>query len=151
MKYFVEKGCYYQFLFWGKDNPVPFGASNFLSDKEICLCFYEKGAKFNNGCDHKKTWFISHINSQDKKEYLHPTCKPLSFVKEHILNSTNKDDVVLDCYMGSGTTCVACKELGRQYIGIEINPKYYEIAQDRLNGITQKEKKNNAVQLKLFD
>ena len=37
--------------------------------------------------------------------------------------------------MGSGTTCVAAKELNRQYIGIELNPKFYEIAKDRLNGI----------------
>lgn len=40
--------------------------------------------------------------------------------------------------MGSGTTCVACKELGRKYIGMEINEKYYNIAKDRLNGITVK-------------
>jgi DNA modification methylase len=43
--------------------------------------------------------------------------------------------------MGSGTTAVACKELGRHYIGFEMNPKYYKIAVDRVNGITQKDKK----------
>ena len=43
--------------------------------------------------------------------------------------------------MGSGTTAVACKELGRNYIGFEINPKYYQIAIDRLKGITQKDRK----------
>ena len=43
--------------------------------------------------------------------------------------------------MGSGTTAVACKELGRNYIGFEINPEYYKIAIDRVNGITQKDRK----------
>lgn len=58
--------------------------------------------------------------------------------------------LIFDPFVGSGTTCVAAKELGLKYIGFEINPKYYEIAKDRLNGVTQKEKKNNAIQLKLF-
>lgn len=59
-------------------------------------------------------------------------------VKKHILHSTNENDIVLDAFVGSGTTCVACKELNRQYIGFEINEKYFKIAKDRLNGINQK-------------
>ena len=43
--------------------------------------------------------------------------------------------------MGSGTTAVACKELGRNYIGFELNPEYYQIAVDRVNGISQKDKR----------
>ena len=62
-------------------------------------------------------------------------------IKNHILNSTKENDVVLDCFAGSGTTLVAAKELNRQYIGFEINPKYYQIAVDRLNGISQKDKR----------
>lgn len=48
---------------------------------------------------------------------------------------------MLDPFMGSGTTAVACKELNRQYIGFELNPKFYEIANDRLNDVTQVDKK----------
>jgi site-specific DNA-methyltransferase (adenine-specific) len=44
---------------------------------------------------------------------------------------------VLDCFLGSGTTAVAAKELGCQYIGFELNPTFYQIAMDRLNGIDQ--------------
>lgn len=50
----------------------------------------------------------------------------------------NGGGVILDTFLGSGTTCAAAKELGRQYIGFEINEKYYKIAVDRLNGINQK-------------
>jgi DNA modification methylase len=54
--------------------------------------------------------------------------------------------------MGSGTTAVACKETNRQYIGFEIDEKYYQIAQDRLNGITQKERKiKEQGQMSIFD
>ena len=81
------------------------------------------------------------VNIKDKELYIHPTIKPLDEVKKRILNSTQEGDVVLDTIMGSGTTAVACKETGRHYIGFEVNPKYYQIATDRLNGITQKDKK----------
>jgi len=48
---------------------------------------------------------------------------------------------VLDPFIGSGTTAVVCKELNRQFIGFELNPKFYEIANDRLNDVTQVDKK----------
>ena len=60
--------------------------------------------------------------------------------------------VVLDCFMGSGTTGVACKELGLDFIGFELNKKYYDIAVDRINGISQKERRIEATgQMSLFD
>lgn len=135
MEYFVNKECNYNILCWCKNNPVPFGASNFLSDIEYCLCFYEKGAKFYDGVEHKSKFYISNLNQVDKKKFKHPTIKPLNLVKRHILNSSREGDVVLDCFSGSGTTCVACKELKRNFIGIEINPEYHKISLDRLNGI----------------
>lgn len=70
-----------------------------------------------------------------KDKYKYPTIKPLELVKRHILHTTQKDDIILDCFSGSGTTCVAAKELERQFIGIEINSEYYKISLDRLNGI----------------
>ena len=60
--------------------------------------------------------------------------------------------VILDTFIGSGTTAVACKELGRNYIGFEINPEYYKIAVDRVNGISVKDRKlKEQGQLDLFD
>lgn len=83
----------------------------------------------------KHKYYISSLNVKDKKIYQHPTIKPLDLVKKHILHSTNEGDVVLDCFMGSGTTGVACKELGRDFIGIEIDEKYFNIANDRINDV----------------
>jgi DNA modification methylase len=50
-----------------------------------------------------------------------------------IRDYSNKNDIILDPFLGSGTTVIACKKLNRHYIGIEINPKYVEIANKRLN------------------
>lgn len=150
MKYFIDKkGCYYNLLVWCKSNSTPLGNSPFLSDLEYCLCFYEKGCLFNKGCDLKRKFYISGTNQSDKKLYEHPTIKPLDLVKRHILLSTNENDIVLDPFIGSGTTAVACKETGRQYIGFEIDKHYHEIAVDRLKGITQENIKKG--QLSLFD
>lgn len=71
---------------------------------------------------------------EDKARYVHPTIKPIEFVMAHILNSTDKGDVVLDPFSGSGTTLLAAKRLGRNYIGFEIDEKYWKIAKDRLEG-----------------
>ena len=137
-KYFVEqKRCRVNYLVWCKTNPTPMTNDVWLPDVEYCLCFKGKNApRYNDGYDLKSKWYISEKNKRDKDLYEHPTIKPLELVKRHILHSTNEGDTVLDCFMGSGTTGVACKETGRNFIGMEIDDKYFKIAQDRLNGIT---------------
>lgn len=141
MKIFIDKyNCRYNLLVWCKSNPIPSTNNVWLPDLEYCLVFKEKGApRYNDGYELKSKWYISPINTNDKELYEHPTIKPLDLVKRHILHSTKENDVVLDCFLGSGTTAVACKELGRNYIGFEVNKEYFDIAQNRLNGISQKD------------
>ena len=75
------------------------------------------------------------MNKRDKDKFAHPTIKPIELVKRHLLHTTQPNDIVLDCFMGSGTTCVACKDIGRRYIGFEIEKKWYDIAVNRLNKV----------------
>lgn len=63
---------------------------------------------------------------------LHPTQKPVGLLKYLIQTYTNQGDTILDPFLGSGTTAVACKQLGRNFIGVEINPEYCAIAENRL-------------------
>ena len=146
MKYFVEeKDCLFDILFWGKTNPTPATNNLFLNDVEYCLVFREKGTYFAKGYFLKSKYYISPLNMNDKDDYGHPTIKPLELVKRHIENSTKPNDIVFDPFMGSATTCLAAKRLNRRYIGFEIEPKWFKVAQDRLQGINQKG------ELNLFD
>lgn len=86
-----------------------------------------------------KTEMIAPINAKDKKLYNHPTIKPLDMIEKLIRNSTNEGDIVLDPFMGSGTTCVAAQNLNRKFIGIELDKNYYEIAKHRIEESIQKQ------------
>ena len=123
-------------LVWCKTNPIPTTNNNWLSDIEYCIYVREEGVKFNDGYELKSKWYLSTINQSDKALFNHPTIKPLELVKRHILHTTKPNDIVLDCFCGSGTTCLAAKETDRRYIGMEIDKEYHKIAVDRLNGIT---------------
>ena len=66
-------------------------------------------------------------------EKIHPTQKPVELIGKFILDSTNEGDTVLDTFAGSGTTGVACVNLNRRFIGMELDNNYFKIAQGRIN------------------
>jgi site-specific DNA-methyltransferase (adenine-specific) len=72
-------------------------------------------------------------SNANQKEKLHPTQKPVALMEYLIKTYTNEGETVLDFTMGSGTTGVACKNLNRNFIGIELDKDYYEIACKRIN------------------
>lgn len=158
IKYFVEEiGCAFDILCWNKTNAMPLFNNKYLTDKEYCLYFRKGGYCQPVSYESAKTVFNLPINYKDKKMYGHPTIKPLSIIKTMIQNSSKEKDIVLDCFMGSGTTGVACKELKRDFIGIEIDKTYFEIAQKRIFENTKREekevKKNKVVDIQptIFD
>ena len=136
LKYFVDiKNCYFEILTWNKTNPTPTTNNSWLPDIEYCLYFREKGVILNDGYELKSKYYTSTANVYDKDKFKHPTIKPLNLVERHIKHATQENDIVLDCFCGSGTTCVACKNTNRRYIGIELNPKWHKVAVDRLNNV----------------
>lgn len=140
MKFFIEKhDCFFDILCWCKTNPIPTCNNKYLSDIEYCLHF-RKNEIIRGKYSNKSKFYVSPLNTSDKKLFGHPTIKPMEFVKRHILSATDENAVVLDTFLGSGTTAVACKELNRRYIGFELNEEYFKIAQERLNKINQIEK-----------
>ncbi len=132
MRYFMEKECRLNILVWCKTNSIPATNGNYLPDIEYCLYFRKNAPRLNDGYELKSKWYISPINTKDKSVWGHPTIKPLELVERHIKHSTNKGDTVLDCFMGSGTTGVACRNLNRNFIGFEIDDRYFEIAKKRI-------------------
>lgn len=108
-------------LVWNKNNAMP--NHWYMKNAEFIIMLRKNGAKYINNQGEKQ---IIQIDNVRKKQ--HPTEKPTDLMKILIGNSTNENDVVLDSFMGTGATCLAAKELNRKYIGIEKEPKYYEIA-----------------------
>jgi DNA modification methylase len=115
-----------------KKNPIPsLTKTNWRGAFEMCL-YVTKGKPktFNfisqQAC--KNTLFYSNT----ERETRHPTEKPLSVIRRIIEVSSNPGDRVLDPFMGSGTTTVACVELGREFLGFELEPEYLKMAEKRL-------------------
>ena len=133
-KFYVDKHkCKFDIICWHKTNALPTYSNKYLSDTEYLLYFRKgKGKCFPKSYEDAKTYYIAPINHKDKEKYKHPTIKPLDITGKLIRNSSNENDVVLDPFMGSGTTGVACKELHRNFIGIELDKKYFEIAKKRI-------------------
>ena len=126
-------------LTWHKTNPVPTCSNKYLSDTEYILFFREKGVKIYGTYATKKKYYVTPTNKEDKKLYKHPTIKPLEIIENLIINSSQENDTILDCFMGSGTTGAACKKLNRNFIGIELDSKYFNIAKERINNVVRKD------------
>lgn len=126
---------------WKKTNAMPRNRDRrFITDYEVAVWAVKKGGKwtFNRLSD---TYEIPEIvggltPKSEKIEGGHPTQKPVYVMKWLIERLTNEGDVVLDPFMGSGTTGVACKNLNRKFIGVELDENYYNIAYNRINGYT---------------
>lgn len=141
LDYFVKKKkCNWNILSWHKTNPIPACGNKYLTDTEFILFFREKGVKVYGSFDTKRTWYATPLNQSDKKKYGHPTVKPLSILENLVVNSSHKGEVVLDCFMGSGSTGVACLNTNRNFIGIELDEGYFNIAQNRIEKAANKTK-----------
>lgn len=134
LNYFENKGCFTDILTWHKTNPVPTCNGTYLNDTEYLIFARQKGVKVYGTYKTKFKYYVTPLNQKEKRLYKHPTIKPVFIIENLIINSSLEGDTVLDCFMGSGTTGVACKNTNRNFIGIEISDEYFAIAQRRING-----------------
>jgi site-specific DNA-methyltransferase (adenine-specific)/modification methylase len=129
----------FQFMVWHKTNPVPnIRKSSFLNSCELIVCLWNKGHTWNFSKQNEMHNFIEApicMGTERLKNPKHPTQKPVKILK-HIINiASNPDDVVLDMFMGVGSTGVAAKMLGRKFIGIEIEKEYFNAAKKRIESV----------------
>ncbi|WP_318626914.1 site-specific DNA-methyltransferase [Paenibacillus polymyxa] len=116
---------------WKKTNPAPSnGQHMWLSSMENCIFAKRRKTKFNQLC---KSAVWDYPTGRSK---IHPTEKPLELIKYLVQSSTEAGDTVLDPCVGSGTTAVAAKVLGRNYIAIEINEGYAAAAKNRIEQLS---------------
>ena len=139
LNYFINKKCNFEILTYHKTNPTPLCGNTYLPDTEYIIFAREKGVKIYGEYKTKFKYYTDKVNKDDKKKYKHPSCKPIPLLKRHIINSSNENDIVLDCFMGSGSTGVACANTNRKFIGIELDKGYFEIAKNRIEESLNKE------------
>ena len=113
-----------------RDKPIKKGGNKYSPSGGMCC----NGKKFEKTYDYKNPTNIL-IFDKIRKGSLHPTQKPVALLEYLIRTYTNEGEVVLDNCMGSGSTCVACVNTNRHYIGFEKEPKYFDIACKRLNEV----------------
>lgn len=118
-------------LIWDKGNKIM--GQYYMSQYEYILFFRKgRGVKINH-CGTSDILSIPNAKLKDASgKNLHDTEKPVKLMEILIDNSSKKGDVVLDPFMGIGSSGIACKNLERNFIGIEIDPHYYNIAHNRI-------------------
>lgn len=137
LKFAREHSLFYDILIWNTTNAIPINKGHYLTDKNYCVFLREKGSVFHSDLGYKN-YFTVYTTPILRKMTSHPTEKPLPFIRKMIQISSNPKDIVFDGFAGSGTTLIGAEQLGRQWIGIEINKEYCEMAEQRM----KKEKRN---------
>lgn len=133
LKWAVENKFLFNVLVWRKPLSI-LNRKRFSTNLEYIVRIYKWGSVFNILTDDKNYCYdkCKQYNQIRGKSKVHPQQKPLDLLNELIWLSSNEDDVILDTFMGSGSTGVACKNLNRKFIGIELDEKYFEIAKNRI-------------------
>lgn len=139
LKEALEKAGFKQirFIEWIKTNPVPINSKvNYLTGaREIALVAVKGGkgtfkSKYDNG--------IYEYPIYQGKDRFHTTQKPIKLIEEILLKHSNENDLVVDCFSGSGTTALTCLMNNRRFIGCELDKDYFEKSIDRINEVILK-------------
>lgn len=129
---------------WQKTNPAPNLSCRMFTHSTETIIWARKSERSkhyfnyeamkleNDGKQMKDVWSFPTVKKSEKKFGKHPTQKPLDLLKRIVLSSSKEGDLVLDPFVGSGTTGVACLELNRKFIGIDNNDDYLTIAVSRI-------------------
>jgi site-specific DNA-methyltransferase (adenine-specific) len=134
LKYLLEKYKFKQirFIEWIKTNPQPLNSkTNYLTNcREIALIAI-KGTKPTFNSHYDKGVYMFPL--QGGKNRFHPTQKSLLLFEELIKKHSNENDTILDTFLGSGTTAIACKNTNRIFKGCELNKEYFDKSIEILN------------------
>ena len=134
MSWWEERKYSVTLLVWDKPNPISLCNGKHVSNLEFIVYVRGKGATNNLGYNKQflKTYKYSVPHSKIR---LHPTQKSIELVEDLIKLHTEEGDVILDSFIGSGTTAIACINTNRNFIGIELDKEYCDIANKRIDAI----------------
>lgn len=128
---------YKRACFWNKPDAAPQfnGQGPAMAAEAFVTAWCGSGHSSWNGGGRRN--IFTHLTNQPDRHGAHPTEKPLPLMSEIIQLFTNAGDIVCDPFMGSGSTGVSAVRAGRQFIGIEVNPLYFEVACERISAALQ--------------
>lgn len=129
-----DVGYSFNILVWKKPSAIPIGGS-YMPDIEYCLVF-RKSAIFNNKI---KDASYSKVLVHKRETGLHPTMKPVDMLENQLKITSNKDNIVLDLFGGSGSTLIACEKTGRKARLMELDEKYVDVIIKRWQDYTGKQ------------
>jgi len=133
---FYRKQCLYNPQPTKKSTVKSFSKKEMRDGKgEVYGGMKRSGIRNENEYGYPKTILncIPVVTNMSKEKFIHPTQKPVALLEYLLKTYTLENETVLDFTMGSGSTGVACKNLNREFIGIELDDKYFNIAKDRIN------------------
>ena len=111
-------------------------ACNAPKDKATGWVFnYDIAKQLNGGKQMRNMWTIPYPRPSERRYGKHPSQKPIELIGRIILIASNANDLILDCFGGSGTTAVVAKSFGRRWVTVESNPEYNQIAKLRLANV----------------
>ena len=134
----IKKGfVFYRPLIFYKPDVMGIFPNQYGYNYEFILWFRKWGKQnnvvLNIGCSQRDVFtYRSTLNSYRKECGFHPTPKPIGLIRTLIKNGSSENDLILDPFMGSGTTAVGCKQLNRRFIGFENKKEYVNICDKRL-------------------
>jgi len=135
-KFFDPEFDTFQIMVWHKTNPAPkLRKTSFLNSCELICCLWNKGHTWNFTKQNLMHNFFESPICMGKERLDHPTQKPVKLLKHIISISSNEGDIVLDNFMGVGSVGEASLQLGRQFIGFEIDKNYFDQAKQRLHRV----------------
>ncbi|WP_373197345.1 DNA-methyltransferase [Streptococcus sanguinis] len=144
MKLATKHGFYYKTTgIWHKTNPMPRNMNlHFVNSTEAWLYFTYKSrtGTFNNDSRLYHDFIETSLVTKNEKRFgKHPTQKPIQLISHFVELLTNKGDLIVDPFMGSGTTGVVAKSMARDFIGIELDKNYFEISKKRIEDLKENE------------
>ena len=125
-----------QCLIW-KKNSLVMGRQDYHWQHEPCLYGWRDGAAHLWASDRKQTTVLEF--DRPSRNDIHPTMKPVDLIEYTICNNTNRKDLVLDIFLGGGSTLIACETSGRKCRGVELDPKYVQAVIQRWCDLTKRD------------
>lgn len=126
-----------EMIIWDKGVAQPAMRTGTLNSQFEIILVFQNSKPYNREFDcamFKRGTETNVWNVKREKNIYHKASFPLKLIERILSDFTKEGDIIFDPFMGSGTTGVACKLLGRDFIGIELDKKYFEIAESRING-----------------